>query len=191
MEKWRLLSRQTVVSDRWLSVYRDECLTERNVFVDSYYVVDKADFAMAVALTPDLQLLLVRQYKHPTGSIVVECPAGYIADGEEPAAAVARELLEETGYRCDSIEPLGVWFGSPGVLTNRGHLFLGLNAVRVLQPELDQSEDIELVVVDLETALGDLHAGGLVGDLASTTGLLLAKERLIERGLLPRKNRGS
>jgi len=55
----------------------------------------------AVAIVPlldDGRIVLERQYRHPTGKVMIEIPAGKLDPGEELLACARRELLEETGY---------------------------------------------------------------------------------------------
>jgi ADP-ribose pyrophosphatase len=55
----------------------------------------------AVAVVPlldDGRIVLERQYRHPTGRVMVEIPAGKLDSGEQPLVCGQRELLEETGY---------------------------------------------------------------------------------------------
>ncbi len=64
---------------------------------------------VVICVTPEGKLLLVEQRRPPVGTTVVELPAGLAGDepgahGEELAEAARRELLEETGYACDSLE---------------------------------------------------------------------------------------
>lgn len=174
MQKWRLLRTKQLISNQWIGVRQDECLTARGTRVDNYFVVEKSDYVMVVAITTRGELLLVRQYKHPAGELVVECPAGYVNPGEDAAAAALRELYEETGYRSRTVRPLGNWFSSPAVLTNRAQFFLCLDAEREGEPQPDQAEEIELLAVDFREALRLLTAGGLVSDISSVTAILLA-----------------
>src|SRR5262245_58760996 len=57
-----------------------------------------------VALTADDQVVLVRQFRPGPGKVLLELPGGVAEDGEPPAAAAARELLEETGFEADTLE---------------------------------------------------------------------------------------
>jgi ADP-ribose pyrophosphatase len=77
-----------------------------------------------VAVMDDGRLILVRQYRHPTGGFLWEVPAGKIDPGETPEEAFRRELIEECGVGCDSAEELLSFYTSPGILTERMHLFL-------------------------------------------------------------------
>jgi ADP-ribose pyrophosphatase len=64
-------------------------------------------------------VILVEQYRVPLGRACIELPAGLVGDyGEESVElAAARELEEETGYRPDSIEVIGEFWSSPGMVS--------------------------------------------------------------------------
>lgn len=90
----------------------------------------------AVAIVPlleDGQVVLERQYRHPTGQVMIEFPAGKLDPGEPPLACAQRELLEETGYQARewayaftvyptvaySDEAIAVWFARGLTLSER------------------------------------------------------------------------
>ena len=78
--------------------------------------------AAVILATIDDDVLLVEQYRVPIGRNCLELPAGLIGDddggeGEDDLAAAGRELEEETGYRAGSLESLGEFFSSPGMLS--------------------------------------------------------------------------
>lgn len=104
-------------------------------------------FAGAAAVVPLLpgddgdDVLLVRQYRYPTGGWLLEIPAGKIDGGEEPAATARRELREETGYRAGELEELGWVWSTPGAADERIWLF----AARDLTPGESALEDDELL----------------------------------------------
>ena len=68
------------------------------VVVEDYFVRESRGFCVVFALTPDENVLLVRQYKHGVGEIVTDLPAGVIDAGETPETCAVRELAEETGF---------------------------------------------------------------------------------------------
>ena len=73
-----------------------------------------------LADTDDGHIILVEQHRVPIGRRCLELPAGLIGDGEEQdsvESAARRELEEETGYSADSIEPLGDYYSSPGMVS--------------------------------------------------------------------------
>ncbi|MEQ1498767.1 MAG: NUDIX hydrolase [Novosphingobium sp.] len=78
--------------------------------------------AVILAIDDDDHVLLVEQYRVPLQRNCLELPAGLIGDddsieGEDPLAAAARELEEETGFSADRIENLGEFYSSPGMVS--------------------------------------------------------------------------
>lgn len=124
LSPWRVIASSYPLSNRWLRVRLDRCLTALGVEIPDYYVVERPDFVMVFALTPSDEVLIVGQYKHGSGRVVWELPAGQIETGEEPAEAARRELFEETGYRADEMEALGVLDMSPATATTRAWAYL-------------------------------------------------------------------
>src|SRR5690606_7591871 len=91
--------------------------------------------------------ILVRQYRHGVKQEVLEIPGGVIDSGEDTAAAAARELLEETGYRFNTMEELSVLFPNPATANNITTTYLLTGGVKVQEQELDEQEEIEVILV--------------------------------------------
>jgi ADP-ribose pyrophosphatase len=70
------------------------------------------------------EVLLVCQYRTPAGRRLWEIPAGKLEKDEDPAAAAARELREETGYRAGQLRRLWSFYTAPGFCTELLHLFV-------------------------------------------------------------------
>ena len=92
--------------------------------------------AILVAVTPEYKLLLVEQYRIPCHARTIELPAGII--GDEPGAAAEshleaarRELLEETGYAAERLEPLVTGPTSSGLASELVTLFRASGLRRV------------------------------------------------------------
>jgi ADP-ribose pyrophosphatase len=106
------------------------------------------DCVAVLAVTPDDEVLLVRQYRPGPGRLLDELPGGLIDPGEDPLTAAARELLEETGYQPDTIEVVGAsWAG--GSFSRRQYAALARGCRRVADPVFGQDEFCELVQVPL------------------------------------------
>lgn len=76
--------------------------------------------AAVILAVEDGYVLLVEQYRVPLGKNCIELPAGLIGDdseGEDPLDAAGRELEEETGYRASTLENLGEYYSSPGMVS--------------------------------------------------------------------------
>lgn len=76
--------------------------------------------AAVVVAIDDGHVILVEQYRVPLGRACLELPAGLIGDetaGESAETSAARELEEETGYRADRVRSLGIFYASPGMVS--------------------------------------------------------------------------
>jgi ADP-ribose pyrophosphatase len=106
--------------------------------------------AVIVAITDADEVILVEQYRVPIGRTCLELPAGLIGDvdeGEPLIEGAARELEEETGYRPGSIEPLGVFHSSPGMVSEGFTLVRARDLVKVGDGGGDEHEDITVHLV--------------------------------------------
>jgi ADP-ribose pyrophosphatase len=115
-------------------------------------VVRHPGAAVLLPVTGEGRVVLIRQFRYAAGETLLEVPAGTIDPGESPEETARRELAEETGYHPGKIEKLAEFFPSPGILSERMHLFLatGLEK-REASPESDES--LEIVELTREQAL--------------------------------------
>jgi len=138
-----------------------------------------------VALDPEGRVLLVRQYRHPAGRVLLEIPAGTLdrdpATGatEDPDDAARRELEEETGYRAATWERLADFWTAPGFATERMFLYLATDLAAAGEGRLGPDEDEELEVVRLPWREAVAAAErGEVRDAKSLVGLLWLARRM-------------
>jgi len=138
-----------------------------------------------VALDPDERVLLVRQYRHPAGRVLLEIPAGTLdrdaATGapEDPDDAARRELEEETGYRAGRWERLVDFWTAPGFATERMFLYLATDLSPAGDGRLgpDEDEALELVRLPWREAVAAAERGEM-GDAKSLVGLLWLARRM-------------
>jgi ADP-ribose pyrophosphatase len=142
-------------------------------------IVDHAPSICVVPVDDDGNVLLVRQYRKPAGSFLLEVPAGGIEAGEAPEDAARRELQEEIGHTADSLAPLTAFWLAPGWCSEYMYAFL---ATELAPANLDSDEDefIEMVRAPLASVV-DLITKGEIQDAKSVASLLLAM-RVLGRG---------
>ena len=140
-----------LLEENWLFRLRKERFESRHTGqVHDYYVLDLADAVHVVALTPDGEVLLVRQFRAGSGRDSLEIPGGLVDPGEDPCTAGARELLEETGYAGDPPVLLGTLWSNPSLLTSRISTIVVQNARLVAEPDPDQEEELTIERVPAE-----------------------------------------
>src|ERR1700761_4271663 len=86
----------------FLRVRSDTVELPDGTIIENYFVRESRGFAVIAAVTPERDVVLVRQYKHGIATITLELPAGMIDPGETPESCATRELAEETGYAGDA-----------------------------------------------------------------------------------------
>ncbi len=133
----------------------------------------------AVAIVPidsKGNVILVRQYRHAAGRILLEIPAGTLNKGEAPDLCAAREMQEETGYKPGYLQRIGGIFVAPGYTSEFIHLYLatGLSASRL---DMDADEFIEVEHLPFEEVVRRIKAGEIV-DGKTVSGVLLARDIL-------------
>ncbi len=97
-------------------------------------------------MTPEKELLLVRQYRPAVRSMTLELPAGHIDPGESPEQTARRELLEETGYEAGQLTPLGVLSPTAARYTSQMWCFFVAGVKPVAGAQIQPGEVAELVL---------------------------------------------
>ena len=137
------------------------------------YVVHPGSVAV-LPLVDDDHLCLIRSRRLTVGQTLIEVPAGTREPGESPLDTARRELEEETGYRAAKWEELVQFYASPGILSERMHIYVARDLTPG-EPRREANEEIENLVLSWDEALAMLDRGEIVD--GKTIVALLAYER--------------
>ncbi|AFZ24890.1 NTP pyrophosphohydrolase [Cylindrospermum stagnale PCC 7417] len=135
--------------------------------------------ALAVPVTTEGKLILVRQYRFAVQGRVLEFPAGTVEPNEEPLDTIKREIEEETGYHAQKWDKLGEFFLAPGYSDEIIYAYLarGLSKLET-PPKQDADEDIETFLFTPEELEKAIVAGEPI-DAKSITSFFLARPFLV------------
>jgi ADP-ribose pyrophosphatase len=156
----RIVARRVEYSCPWLDVVAKRVRLDAPRGEETFYSVrTTGDYAAVVAVTEDGKVPLVRQYRPAIEDSVLELPSGAIDPGEEPEAAMRRELLEETGCEAHELITLGVLHTDSGRMETRQWAFFAPDVrAGAAEPDLI-AEPLELTFVE-RGALPGLIADG-------------------------------
>ncbi len=131
--------------------------------------------ALAVPVTPEGELVLVKQYRFAVQGRILEFPAGTVEVNEDPGETIRREIEEETGYRAGQWRKLGEFILAPGYSDEIIYAYLAQGLEKLERPPAqDEDEDIEVVLMRPEALEAAILAGEPV-DSKSMSSFLLAK----------------
>ena len=163
--KWKILSSEYLTDKSFFRARKDRCEAPDGKIIPEYYVVELDLTLCALGITEDEQAVMIKQYRHPVGETLLEIPGGFVDKNEDPQKAIAREMLEETGYEFTKYEYLGEVAANPGVLNNFTRLYLATGGRKVAQQKLDANEDIKVELVPIDDLIRMLLENKIVQSL--------------------------
>ncbi|HTV53341.1 MAG TPA: NUDIX hydrolase [Terriglobia bacterium] len=165
----RLVSTKTVYRGKMIDVRVDRIVEPRGIPVQRE-VVCHGGSAVVLPYFREGRILLVRQFRYPARQALWELVAGGVEPGESPKQAAERELREETGYTAKSFKLLFKFYPSPGVLSEKMHLFEAVDLTRgTAEPEEDERIQVKLFSMP---KLKEMVGRGKIQDGKTLVGLL-------------------
>jgi len=160
-QRWQKLDTKPVATTRIFDVnsvtFRHPARAQARDFV----VIHAPDWVNVVALTPDRQLVLVRQFRYGTDDFSLEIPGGVMDPGEDPITAGLRELREETGFTGTGARLLGSVHPNPAMQDNRCHLVLVENVRQDEALDWDPDEEFEIMTQPVDDVYALAYRGGI------------------------------
>jgi ADP-ribose pyrophosphatase len=175
---YRLIDKQQIWTGGKLSLEVHHLADEEGNKLSKEVVIHPGA-AVILPFLPDGNVILIRNRRYAVGQILLELPAGTLNKGETPMNAAGRELLEETGYLANRIKPLGSFFSSPGVMSEKMYAFAAYDLEKK-SSALEAGEEIELFPVSLTDAVLMIQDGQIQDGKSIAT--ILMYDRFFREG---------
>jgi len=171
----KLLKTETIYRGRTFLLRADE-LEIRPGVTTRLDIVEHTGAVTMLPLDNAGNIWFIQQYRHSTGGILLELPAGTLGKDEDPLAGAERELQEEIGMKPGKLEHLLDFWLAPGYSTElmRVYLATGLTPSRL---EQDEDEMIEIEKIPIARAVA-MATSGELNDSKSIVSILVAAKRL-------------
>ena len=167
IEKWEILESRMDRDYRVFRLRADRAVSPRTGQSQEFYTIESPNWVNVVPLTPDGNVVMIRQYRHGSREVELEIPGGLVEEPDSREAAL-RELVEETGYTGDRATFLGSVNPNPAIFSNHCHTYLVENVRKTRALTLDPNEDIEVELVPLS------HVPPLIADGTINHALVIA-----------------
>lgn len=156
IKKWTTLESRYIIQRPWLTARVDKVQLPDGRINPEHYVLEYPKWVNIIATTTDGQMVMIRQYRHGYDEVLVELCAGVVEDSEAPVEAAKRELLEETGYAGGQWREVMTIGQNPSISDNVTHCFVAEGVEKVAGQSLDESEDIEVLLMSKDEVLNML-----------------------------------
>jgi ADP-ribose diphosphatase len=165
---YKLKSSKVVYESQWMIVYEDLVTEEEQVGLGMFNRINVDDAATVVPIYEDGSLLMVENYRHAVSTNLLELPGGLVRENEKEKQqeqqqaydTAKRELLEETGYTCDSLHFINWFYTWPGRSTQKNFVFIAKRLKKVqLKQRLEEFEYIKVCKVDRDKVMQELKKG--------------------------------
>lgn len=144
------LNSREVFNCRVFTIKCENYFLEKTNSTHDFFIIEPTNWVNIIALTENDEVILVKQYRYGTQKITLEIPGGMIDEGENPEQAAKRELLEETGYKSTDWQLIGITDPNPAIQNNKCYIFLAKNSKFIKTPNLDNTEEIEILNAPLK-----------------------------------------
>ena len=162
MEHVERIDRRLVHKGSILDIYSDTMRLPNGKVEEWDFVSHRMGAACVVAVLEDGRILLVSQYRPALDRYTLELPAGCRDSvDEDTAICAARELEEETGYRCNKLEKLLALKSTVAFCNEMIDVYLARDLIPVGAQKLDEGEAIDIRPYELDDLLEMIYSGKL------------------------------
>ncbi|MGA2052319.1 MAG: NUDIX hydrolase [Opitutales bacterium] len=171
---WEVVeSREVYAAPPWVTVSVQKVRLPDGRVVPDFHQLGLPEYTVVFAQTPEDRVVVMRQFRQGVGRVSLLLPAGHVEKGEEPLACAQRELLEESGFTATDWQSLGSFVPNANYGGGRAHLFKCRNARKVAEPDSDDLEATEILLLSPEE-LREAHRRGDIAVLGIAATIALA-----------------
>ncbi len=151
IQNWKVLHSEYLSKEPWFTVRKEKVELPNGNVIPSYYILDYPAWVCVIGVTKEGKMVMERQYRHGWGQVGYELCAGVVETTDATHMdAAKRKLLEETGYGNGSWELFTSNSANPGTHSNINYCFLATGLEKVMEPQLEATEDIVVELLDFE-----------------------------------------
>ena len=139
---WDLKENHLHADCRIFEVYKQRFRRKSDGVEGDFFVLDTNSWVNVLAITPERELVLVKQFRYGTREFSREPPGGVIEKNENPIDAGLRELKEETGFVGENPSLIGSARPNAAILSNQCHFVLVEEVKKTAKLAFDQHEEL-------------------------------------------------
>jgi ADP-ribose pyrophosphatase len=163
VEIWETVDSKEIANCRIFKVREDSMQSGEKK--GSFFIIENPDWVNVIAITKSDEIVLIEQFRHGIGEVILEIPGGMIDDGEEPETAARRELLEETGFAAEKFVYLGKSRPNPAINDNWLYHFVAVDAEQTEAVKFDEHESVVTKLLPLKSIPELIKSGEITHSL--------------------------
>jgi ADP-ribose pyrophosphatase len=139
---WKILSSKEIFNHQYLTLIEDNILLSCGTKINYLKFKDKGNSVTLISKRNNGEILLSREYSHPPQEILFQFPGGFVPFNENLEKGANRELMEETGFKANSLQLLGNYLINNRRSNSKMYVYLATQLIkRSLKGDLE--EDIK------------------------------------------------
>jgi 8-oxo-dGTP pyrophosphatase MutT (NUDIX family) len=149
IKHWKILEQEDVSPSKWFPVMKQKVELPNGTIIDDYFISPVRNAVMVLPVTRKNEIVLVKQYKHAIGEVIIELPAGFQQKSKSLEESALAELEEEVGITTslDNLTFLGKTANDPTKTTHVTYCYIARNLDFNSKQNLEITEDIEILKI--------------------------------------------